>query len=63
MRILNDEELEELLGEDFATAYSGHVEEYRSVAKAQHQQDMKDFIEYLEIYFPNRPGFSEPGFA
>ena len=33
--VMSDEQLEKLLGEDFKTAYSGHVEEYQSIAKAQ----------------------------
>ena len=39
--VLTDEELEELLGEDFSTAYSGHVVEYRSIAKAQRDADIE----------------------
>ena len=31
---------ERLLGEDFSTAYSGHVAEYQDIAKAQHEADM-----------------------
>ena len=42
MRILNDEELNTIpLGEDC-------LECGKSIAKAQHQQDLKDFIEWLE---------------
>ena len=39
--VLTDEELEKLLGEDFRTAYSGHVAEYRSIAKAQRDADIE----------------------
>ncbi len=39
--VLSDEKLEELLGEDFKTAYSGHIAEYRSIAKAQCDADIK----------------------
>lgn len=35
MILLGDEEIEQLIGVEFKTAYSGHVEEYRSIAKAQ----------------------------
>ena len=39
--LLSDKQLEELLGEDFKTVYSGHVEEYRSIAKAQSKRWME----------------------
>ena len=32
---LTEKELEDLLGEDFSTAYSGHVAEYQTIADAQ----------------------------
>jgi len=35
--LLTDEQLEESTGVEFKTAYSGHIEEYRGVAKAQLQ--------------------------
>ena len=36
--LMSDEELEKLLGEDFRTAYSGHVAEYQDIAQAQVQK-------------------------
>ena len=39
--VMRDEQLEELLGVDFRTAYSGHVAEYRSIAKAQAETSFK----------------------
>lgn len=51
-RWLKDEEMEQLLGIDFATAYSGHVEEYRDIRKAQDirtaELTRKEDIELLE---------------
>jgi hypothetical protein len=35
LKLISDEEMEKLLGEDFSTAYSGHVNEYHIIAQAQ----------------------------
>jgi len=43
MRILNDKEIEDVLG-----CWCGQMHEYKAVAKAQHQQDLKDFVEWGE---------------
>ena len=44
--LLSDEELQELLGVDFKTAYSGHIAEYQAVAQAQ----LKKVVEILGGY-------------
>ena len=46
--ILSDEAMENLLGEDFSTAYSGHVAEYRVISKAQKAITRKDTIKEIK---------------
>ena len=52
--VMSDEQLEDLLGEDFKTAYSGHIKEYQAIAKAQAEISFRagigEVVEELEKY-------------
>jgi len=47
--LLTDREMEKLLGEDFKTAYSRHIAEYHSIAKAQIEKIKNNLPTFEEI--------------
>jgi len=46
--MLTDEQLEKLLGDDFKTAYTGHVDECHLIAETQEKQTLKEVGEWME---------------
>jgi len=47
--VLSDEQLEQLLEIDFATAYSGHIAEYRLTAEAQRDADVEWYDKHIIV--------------
>ena len=51
--MMSDKELEELLGEDFSTAYSGHIAEYRKIAEISFKAGIKTVVDWVEEHTHN----------
>lgn len=48
MRVLNDEQIGDIVKDSLEEMYEQEAQECRNIVKAQYQQDLKDFVEWLE---------------
>ena len=54
--LLDDRELEELIGIEFNNTYSGHIAEYRAIVKSQAKKFTKWLMQYEDINLEEETG-------